>query len=206
MYNNANAAPVHQFFEQMFSNMDNLSKQGDFPFDKQAYRKMFKNCPRRAQSNEKAAEKTTDEKTFQIRVPLKRFDPKNVKISINDKALMTISASSEYEQETGRNGMRKMTTIVEETVQLPDYLLSDMSAVIFPDVEKEMADAADNDENQASSSKNPEKLISQVKTRFEHGLLVIIVPNKPEEKKEEKDEDKKQEKKDGPVDIEIEFV
>merc|ERR1712137_416386 len=168
-------------------------------------RKMFKNCPRRGRSNEKSTPKT-DEKTFQIKVPLKRFDPKNVKISINDKALMTISASSEYEQETGRNGMRKMTTILEETVQLPDYLLSDISA-IFPDIEKEMGD--DNQNASSSTSKNvsnPEKLISQVKTKFEHGLLVITVPNKPEGKKEEKVEDKKQGKNDGPVDIEIEFV
>merc|ERR1711879_69055 len=101
----------------------------------------------------------------------------------------------------GRNGMRRMTTIIEETVQLPDYLLSDVSA-IFPDIEKEMGDDNQTENSTSTKAKNPEKLISQVKTKFEHGFLVITVPNKPEEKVE----DKKQKKNDGPVDIEIEFV
>jgi len=215
MYDNTNTAPLFQMLEQMYPNMEQhmekMFKDGNFPFDKQACRKMFKNCPRRGRSRgeNKDQKERENEKTYQITIPLKRFDPKNVKISLNEKALMTISASSEFENETGRNGMRRITTIVEETVQLPDYLLSDMSAIdkVFPDIEKEMSD----EQQQASTSKNadatPKKLISQVKTHFENGFLIITVPNKPEEKKEEKAEDKKDEKKNiGPVDIEIEFV
>merc|ERR1711937_534967 len=130
---------------------------------------MFKNCPRRGRSRENKDEKAkSNEKTYQINVPLKRFDPKNVKISVNDKALMTISAVSEFENETGRNGMRKMTTIVEETVQLPDYLLSDLAAVnknendkkVFPDLEKMTDEQTSTSKNGDSGSAPNKKLIS----------------------------------------------
>jgi len=151
---------------------------------------------------------STDKKsaeTYQIRVPLKIYDPSQVKISVNDKALMTISATNETERETDRNGMRKSINILEETIQLPDYLLSDLDAV-------EKAAEKDHDEEmQTSTSKDSaapkKKLISKVTTKFEKGFLIITVPNKPEEKKPEEEERKEKKRVDsGPVDIEIEFV
>merc|ERR1719316_2083505 len=98
--------------------------------------------------NRKDNKNSSDKKseTYQIRVPLKIYDPSQVKISINDKALMTINASSEIEKETNRNGMRKSINILEETIQLPDYLLSDLSAI-----EKKNDDS---DVQNSSTSKN----------------------------------------------------
>merc|ERR1711972_1062803 len=133
---------------------------------------------------------------YEIKVPLKLFDPSQVKISINEKALMTISASTEFEKETDRNGMRKTISIVEETIQLPDYLLSDLHAV-SPNNNN---NNEENPDNSNSSSKAPAlKLISKVKTKFDSGFLIITVPNKPEEKGVESLRDAGQ----GPVDIEI---
>merc|ERR1712174_60361 len=142
--------------------------------------------------------------TYQIRVPLKIYDPSQVKISINDKGLMTISANNEIEKETNRNGMRKTMGILEETIQLPDYLLSDLSAI---EKKNEDSDVQNSSTSKNSTEQSPKKLklISKVTTKFERGELIITVPNKPEEKKVE--EEKKEEKNDkGPVDIQIEFV
>jgi len=150
------------------------------------------------------------ENSYQIRVPLKIYDPSQVKISVNDKALMTISATSEFEKETERNGMRKSIHILEETIQLPDYLLSDLAACENANAAAEKSEEKENDDNmQTSTSKNSgetkKKLISKVTTKFEKGFLIITVPNQPEEKKPEEKKEKKRSNS-GPVDIEIEFV
>merc|ERR1711976_269597 len=152
----------------------------------------------------------TDKKsaeTYQIRVPLKIYDPSQVKISVNDKALMTISATSETERETDRNGMRKSISILEETIQLPDYLLSDLDAVADKVPEEKENEKDDNMQTSTSknSSETKKKLISKVSTKFERGFLIITVPNQPEEKKPEEKKEKKR-SDNGPVDIEIEFV
>merc|ERR1712170_326394 len=132
-----------------------------------------------------------------IQVPMKDFKPSTVDIKVNDKGLMTIAATKEEIKETNRNGLRKTTTIVEETVQLPSYLLDHF-------VESKAA---------SSSSKNAEadfemvndkkKLLAQVSTKFDNGFLVISyqeMPKTPAEEKAEKDSSSE------PVDIEIEFV
>merc|ERR1711976_607872 len=96
------------------------------------------------------------------------------------------NASSEIEKETNRNGMRKSINILEETIQLPDYLLSDLSAINSTKTNEKNDDS----DVQTSTSKNsteqsPKKLISKVTTKFERGELIITVPNKPEEKETE---------------------
>merc|ERR1712174_140811 len=142
--------------------------------------------------------------TYQIRVPLKIYDPSQVKISINDKGLMTISANNEIEKETNRNGMRKIINILEETIQLPDYLLSDLSAIEKKNDDSDVPNSSTSKNSTENQSPKKLKLISKVTTKFERGELIITVPNKPEEKKVE---EKKEEKNDkGPVDIQIEFV
>merc|ERR1711976_477955 len=162
-------------------------------------------CRSPNRKNASCSDKKAD--TYQIRVPLKLYDPSQVKISVNDRALMTISATSEIEKETDRNGMRKSINILEETIQLPDYLLSDLDAVA--DNVPENKENENDDNMQTSTSKNSsetkKKLISKVTTKFERGFLIITVPNQPEEKKPKEKKEKKR-TDNGPVDIEIEFV
>jgi len=117
--------------------------------------------------NRNSSDKKNPE-TYQIRVPLKIYDPSQVKISINDKALMTINASSEIEKETNRNGMRKSINILEETIQLPDYLLSDLSAIASTKTNEKNDDSdAQTSTSKNSTEQSPKKLISKVTTKFE---------------------------------------
>merc|ERR1711976_168815 len=190
-----------QDFEKLFQQMGPLMMDL-FPDQEYGPYMFTRKC---RSPNRKDNKNSNSPDTYQIRVPLKIYHPSQVKISINDKGLMTISANNEIEKETNRNGMRKTINILEETIQLPDYLLSDLSAI-----EKNEND--DSDVQNSSTSKNNSteqspkklKLISKVTTKFERGELIITVPNKPEEIKVE---EKKEEKNDkGPVDIQIEFV
>merc|ERR1712004_402565 len=115
---------------------------------------------------------STDENT--IYVPLKRFSAET--IEVNDKALMTISGTGQHEEETNRNGMRKVTSILEETIQLPAYLLE-----------------------------GEDKLLAKVTTEFKNGGLYVKLPEKPKSEEEMK-ADEQSEKKDEPIDIKINFV
>jgi len=192
-----------QDFEKLFQQMGPLMMDlfPDQEFGPYMYTRKCRSPNRK--DNKNSSDKKSE--TYQIRVPLKIYDPSQVKISVNDKALMTINASSEIEKETNRNGMRKSINILEETIQLPDYLLSDLSAINSTKTNEKNDDS----DVQTSTSKNateqsPKKLISKVTTKFERGELIITVPNKPEEEKvEEKKEDRSGK---GPVDIQIEFV
>jgi len=192
-----------QDFEKLFQQMGPLMMDlfPDQEFGPYMYTRKCRSPNRK--DNKNSSDKKSE--TYQIRVPLKIYDPSQVKISINDKALMTINASSEIEKETNRNGMRKSINILEETIQLPDYLLSDLSAINSTKTNEKNDDS----DVQTSTSKNsteqsPKKLISKVTTKFERGELIITVPNKPEEK--ETEEKKEEKSKKGPVDIQIEFV
>merc|ERR1711976_512495 len=161
---------------------------------------------RKCRSPNRKDNKNSNPNTYQIRVPLKIYDPSQVKISINDKGLMTISANNEIEKETNRHGMRKTINILEETIQLPDYLLSDLSAIEKKNDDSDVQNSSTSKNNSTEQSDSPKKLklISKVTTKFERGELIITGQKKPEEKKVE---EKKEEKNDkGPVDIQIEFV
>merc|ERR1711976_548602 len=185
-----------QDFEKLFQQMGPLmmdlfpdQEYGPYMFTRKCRspnRKDNKNC----NSSDK---KNPDSDTYQIRVPLKIYDPSQVKISINDKGLMTISANNEIEKETNRNGMRKTINILEETIQLPDYLLSDLSAIEKKNEDSDVQNSNSSTSKNNSTERSPKKLklISKVTTKFERGELIITVPNKPEEKKvEEKKEEK----------------
>merc|ERR1711976_529317 len=189
-----------QDFEKLFQQMGPLMMDL-FP-DQEYGPYMF---TRKCRSPNRKDNKNSNSDTYQIRVPLKIYDPSQVKISINDKGLMTISANNEIERETNRNGMRKTINIFEETIQLPDYLLSDLSAIEKKNEDSDLQNSSTS-KNNSTENQSPKKLklISKVTTKFERGELIITVPNKPEEKKVE---EKKEEKNDkGPVDIQIEFV
>merc|ERR1711879_163239 len=59
----------------------------------------------------------------EVNIPLKKFDAKQVNLNMNKQGLITVTASKEEVEETKRNGSRKTTIVVEETVQLPGYLV-----------------------------------------------------------------------------------
>merc|ERR1712170_110533 len=135
-----------------------------------------------------------------IQVPMKDFKPSTVDIKVNDKGLMTISATKEEIKETNRNGLRKTTTLVEETVQLPSYLLDHFVEKSEPSSSSKNAEAEKADFEMVDEKK---KLLSQVSTKFDNGFLVISYPEMPKTPAEEKVE---KDNSSGPVNIDIEFV
>ena len=159
----------------------------------------------------------SEAKTASTFVPLKNFDPKNVSVSVNDKGLMTISASSESQHETKRNGLRRETHIMEETMQLPEYLLevapenasesAETDSVINdPDVVMVEPETKEKEAAATSASKNADerpKLISQVKTEFKNGGLLVSWPEKPKTAEQVREE---KVKRGEPVEIKIDFV
>merc|ERR1712150_338388 len=58
-----------------------------------------------------------------VSIPLKRFNPEQVQINMNKNGLATVTASRENTEESNRNGQRKTTIMIEETCQLPGYLV-----------------------------------------------------------------------------------
>jgi len=167
-----------------------------------------------------ASNKTT------ITVPLKNYEPKNVSINVDEKGLMVISATNEHQKETNRNGIRKVTTILEETLQLPEYLLEEstktattttpadqsenmsdeivMVEKIVEGEEEKLNDANEaNDSKKSKSTSKTQNLLSQVKTEFKNGALIVTLPEKPKSDEEIYAE---KVKKGEPVDIKINFV
>jgi len=66
---------------------------------------------------------TENSSANKICVPLRRFSPEQVQLSMSKTGLMTITASKETTEDSNRNGQRKTTVLVEETCQLPGYLV-----------------------------------------------------------------------------------
>merc|ERR1711879_319360 len=58
-----------------------------------------------------------------VSIPLRRFDPEQVQLNMNKNGLVTVTASRENTEESNRNGQRKTTIMIEETCQLPGYLV-----------------------------------------------------------------------------------
>merc|ERR1711963_415039 len=65
----------------------------------------------------------TQAKPNTVSIPLKRFSPEQVQLNMNKNGLVTVTASRENTEESNRNGQRKTTILVEETCQLPGYLV-----------------------------------------------------------------------------------
>merc|ERR1739845_30847 len=79
-------------------------------------------CGKRGRWNSSSPCRKTDSPNT-IRVPMMRFSADQVKLNMNSKGLITITASKEETNDTKRNGQRKVTTMVEETCQLPGYVV-----------------------------------------------------------------------------------
>merc|ERR1711976_1119263 len=58
-----------------------------------------------------------------VSIPLRRFNPEQVQLNMNKNGLVTVTASRENTEESNRNGQRKTTILIEETCQLPGYLV-----------------------------------------------------------------------------------
>merc|ERR1712217_532365 len=58
-----------------------------------------------------------------VSIPLRRFTPEQVQLNMNKNGLVTVTASRENTEESNRNGQGKTTIMIEETCQLPGYLL-----------------------------------------------------------------------------------
>merc|ERR1712066_851168 len=58
-----------------------------------------------------------------VSIPLRRFTPEQVQLNMNKNGLVTVTASRENTEESNRNGQRKVTIMIEETCQLPGYLV-----------------------------------------------------------------------------------
>merc|ERR1711970_628611 len=61
-------------------------------------------------------------KPNEIVVPLQGFDAKTMEITCSSKGVTTICATKDILQSTAR-GQRKITSILEETIELPNYLV-----------------------------------------------------------------------------------
>merc|ERR1712093_13518 len=58
-----------------------------------------------------------------ICICLKKVKPENLKLQLNKKGILTINAQKEETVDTNRNGQRKTTTIIQETLELPKYVV-----------------------------------------------------------------------------------
>merc|ERR1712178_556572 len=67
--------------------------------------------------------KTNKSSATTVSIPLRRFTPEQVQLNMNKNGLVTVTASRENTEESNRNGQRKTTIMIEETCQLPGYLV-----------------------------------------------------------------------------------
>jgi len=81
------------------------------------------NSNKTANSKQATSKQATSKQPTSVSIPLKRFNPENVEINLNKNGLVTVTASRENTEESNRNGQRKTTIMIEETCQLPGYLV-----------------------------------------------------------------------------------
>jgi len=158
----------------------------------------------------------------------------DVTVKINDKGLVQISSSVsnlvERERGAGLKSTRKWTEVVEETIQLPSYLMDkfdrkvigrnfggksqdtdgeNSDVMIDKDTNLEQTEASTESSTSKASVEEKVKLLGLVESKFRNGRLIIFVPNEPkveEEKPEVEENQAKKVKRNGPVDIKINFV
>merc|ERR1712066_292010 len=110
-------------FENQFANiMNQMMSNPEFQRNVSHMEKAFEEAskPKSAgcQNNKRKQNSNT-----KVCVPLKRFSAEQVQVNMNKSGLVTITASTEKIDESVRNGQRKTTFVVEETCQLPGYLV-----------------------------------------------------------------------------------
>merc|ERR1739848_347240 len=93
-------------------------------FNPEMLEEMMKQFPHMANIERNSVCQNSVDKN-RVCIPLKRFTPESVKVNLNKTTgLLTVSASCENVKDLeNRNGKRKTTVVVEETCQLPSYLI-----------------------------------------------------------------------------------
>merc|ERR1712198_286761 len=126
-----------------------------------------KNCQRSS-----TKERSRNKNTTVIRIPLHKFTADQVQVNMGTKGLMTVTASRESTEDTKRNGQRKSTVVVEETVQMPGYVME-------------------------------HRLMDKIDSNFEHGFLIVNIPQDPKLEEERKKKQTEVATKTGPIEIPI---
>merc|ERR1711976_314992 len=131
-----------QFSEEMKKSFEKCQETS---FEKSSEKSSEKNADKKTEQNESSAHpeqstskscpmmfrqsycrpnvNKTQAKPNTVSIPLKRFRPEQVQLNMNKNGLLTVTASRENTEESNRNGQRKTTILVEETCQLPGYLV-----------------------------------------------------------------------------------
>merc|ERR1739848_213297 len=73
--------------------------------------------------NQRKTNQKANKSSATVSIPLKRFTHEQVQLNMNKNGLVTVTASRENTEESNRNGQRKTTIMIEETCQLPGYLV-----------------------------------------------------------------------------------
>merc|ERR1711874_565452 len=112
------------FEEQMKNSMEEFKKSKNNETSNTAE----KPCPSSSSSpktteNTCSSPKTKNPSPNSVSIPLRRFTPEQVQLNMNKNGLVTVTASRENTEESNRNGQRKTTIMIEETCQLPGYLV-----------------------------------------------------------------------------------
>merc|ERR1712198_101011 len=110
--------------------------------------------------------------TIVIRIPLHKFAADQVQVNMSTKGLLTVMASRQSTEDTQRNGQRKSTIVVEETVQMPGYVME-------------------------------HGLMDKIESKFEHGFLIVNIPENPKVEEERKKKEAEVAAKTGPIEIPI---
>jgi len=62
-------------------------------------------------------------------VNLPDYKPENVQVKINKNGTVELSARKDLVLDSGRNGRRKTTTVIEQTFDLPEYTVGSYSEI-----------------------------------------------------------------------------
>merc|ERR1711941_155546 len=109
-------------FESHFANMmSQMMNNPEFQKNVNSLERAFEEASKPKSAGNCQKRKTSN--STKVCVPLKRFTPEQVQLNMNKSGLVTITASKENTEESVRNGQRKTTVMVEETCQLPGYLV-----------------------------------------------------------------------------------
>merc|ERR1739848_352205 len=78
--------------------------------------------PSKCKSKEECKPRKTRQPS-RVCICLKKVKPENLKLQLNKQGVLTINAQKEEIVDTNRNGQRKITTIIQETFELPKYVV-----------------------------------------------------------------------------------
>merc|ERR1712007_83364 len=113
------------FEEQMKNSMKDFQKSKNNETPNTTENSCPSSSSPKTTENSCSSPKTNNRKSSpnSVSIPLRRFAPEQVQLNMNKNGLVTVTASRENTEESNRNGQRKTTIMIEETCQLPGYLV-----------------------------------------------------------------------------------